>query len=480
MRYLFILVSVIVCFLPVPVLSVVINIPDDFQSIQQGIIAADDGDTVLVQPGTYYENISIRNIDILLTSTYLLNQDTASILTTIIDGAGNGSVVNAYQMPDSGTIICGFTIQNGRNVRGGGIFMANADITVCHNIIKNNQAVSDGGQYAYGGGIYCLDCSPVISENIITYNTSEYFPYKDGFGGGICCNNANALIVNNQITYNTASGITSGGGGFYAINSNPEMGYNVLTENISNWGGAIFYDSNCNGSIYRNLIFANYGGGILCRNTAEPEITNNTITSNYWAGGITCLSQSIPVVLNNIVWENEVYEMYVGGPTPPEITFNDIRDGWEGEGNIDIDPLFVDSDNNNFHLLPGSPCIDAGSPDSPYDPDNTRIDIGVHYYDQTTAIDSDPVMPGVFKLNQNYPNPFNASTTINYQLPKSADVEIEIFDILGRHVATLINQRQQAGDYQAIWNAVDFSSGMYFYKVRAGDYIEIRKMLLLK
>jgi len=83
-------------------------------------------------------------------------------------------------------------------------------------------------------------------------------------------------------------------------------------------------------------------------------------------------------------------------------------------------------------------------------------------------------------LSQNYPNPFNASTTINYGLPRQSHVSIVIYDILGRKVTTLIDKLQPAGYHQTIWNADDFSSGLYFYKLQAGDYIETKTMMLIK
>lgn len=81
---------------------------------------------------------------------------------------------------------------------------------------------------------------------------------------------------------------------------------------------------------------------------------------------------------------------------------------------------------------------------------------------------------------QNYPNPFNASTIISYDLPKQSAVAIDIYDILGRKVQTLHNGKQPAGSHDVIWNADGFSSGVYFYHLTAGDYIESRQMLLLR
>ena len=81
---------------------------------------------------------------------------------------------------------------------------------------------------------------------------------------------------------------------------------------------------------------------------------------------------------------------------------------------------------------------------------------------------------------ENYPNPFNATTTIQYNLPMASDVTIDIYDLLGNKVETLIDKNQQAGYHRVIWNADDFSSGMYFYKIQARDFMDSRKMLLLK
>ncbi|MEE8418381.1 MAG: T9SS type A sorting domain-containing protein, partial [candidate division Zixibacteria bacterium] len=89
-------------------------------------------------------------------------------------------------------------------------------------------------------------------------------------------------------------------------------------------------------------------------------------------------------------------------------------------------------------------------------------------------------LPHYFSISQNYPNPFNASTTIQYNLPAVSDVKIDIYNILGRKVETLIQGEQQAGYHQITWDAEDASSGLYFYRIQAGEYAETKKMLLLK
>ncbi len=83
-------------------------------------------------------------------------------------------------------------------------------------------------------------------------------------------------------------------------------------------------------------------------------------------------------------------------------------------------------------------------------------------------------------LHQNYPNPFNPSTTIKYDLPKSSVVRLSVYDVLGREVSVLVNERMDAGVHEAKFDAVGLSSGMYVYRLRAGDYVSTKRMILMK
>jgi len=95
------------------------------------------------------------------------------------------------------------------------------------------------------------------------------------------------------------------------------------------------------------------------------------------------------------------------------------------------------------------------------------------------------ILPNEYLLSQNYPNPFNPSTTIKYQIPsnakgETATVKLIVYDILGREVATLVHQQQKAGYYEVNWDAGINSSGIYFYKLNAGSFVETKKMILLR
>lgn len=104
-------------------------------------------------------------------------------------------------------------------------------------------------------------------------------------------------------------------------------------------------------------------------------------------------------------------------------------------------------------------------------------------YDSTitvTSVKNNAKLPQEFHLEQNYPNPFNPVTTIHYQVPRAALVTIKIFDILGREVVTLLNEQKQPGRYDIQWNATTVASGLYFYRMKSENFVETKKMILLR
>ena len=101
----------------------------------------------------------------------------------------------------------------------------------------------------------------------------------------------------------------------------------------------------------------------------------------------------------------------------------------------------------------------------------------------TTDINQDGELvsnPSEFKLEQNYPNPFNPTTTIKYQIPELGLVTLKVYDILGREVKELVNAEKPVGTYEVVFNAKSLPSGIYVYELQAGDYIETKKLVLLK
>lgn len=97
-----------------------------------------------------------------------------------------------------------------------------------------------------------------------------------------------------------------------------------------------------------------------------------------------------------------------------------------------------------------------------------------------TGVSQNGILPESFELEQNYPNPFNPSTNIKFHLPNASFVKLSVFDILGREVAGLVSEQLAAGTHEAVWNSAGYTSGIYFYKIEAGEFTSMKKMILVK
>jgi hypothetical protein len=101
-------------------------------------------------------------------------------------------------------------------------------------------------------------------------------------------------------------------------------------------------------------------------------------------------------------------------------------------------------------------------------------------WDYETTVDAEISSPNKFSLSQNYPNPFNPSTSIQYAISSRQFVSLKVYDVLGKEIATLVNEEKSTGKYNVEFNASSLASGIYYYQLRAGDYVETKKMILLK
>jgi hypothetical protein len=478
-KYRYCLIVLVAISAILPVSADIINVPGDQSTIQAGINAAVDGDTVLVEPGVYYENINFRGKGVVLGSRYILERDPVYIETTIIDGSNpadpdTASCVLIISGEDSTTVLEGFTLTKGTGTvwldehgagvytEGGGILIQAAAPTIKYNIFLNNEASRrpPGVTSAGGGAIRCGDGNPSILNNIFYGNEGRY-------GGGIVLNFSGAVIKNNVIAHNTG-GQDFGGSGIWILSNGPApriIENNTIVENSSSL----------------------YGGGIL-----------------VWGTSIT--------LTNNIIWGNTAplgpqIHLRQGGAVT--VRYSDVEGGWNGEGNIDLLPSFME----NYLLTSNSPCIDAGDTSAAYnDPEDPnqpgqarwpsqgglRSDIGAYggpgsallgVIPTTLEPAELPLTPDGFLLKQNYPNPFNPSTNLEFRIWDFGFVKLEIFDITGQKTATLISKELHPGEYAIQWDGRDdngqaVAGGMYFYRLQVTggktSFQQTRKMLLLK
>jgi uncharacterized protein Veg len=373
-----------------------IYVPRDYATIQAGIDAVEDGDTVLVAPGIYDVNepITYKGKNITLKSE-------AGPKDTIIKG--NGSRVFTFNSGETNNAVLeGFTIRGGNAIYGGGICCEGSSPTIRYNIITENGP-------CYGGGIACLGgANPLIKSNVISNNIGSEM------GGGVYCEGSRVLILDNIITGNSVYSEKGGGICCWGDCSVIIRGNYIVGNSADEDGGGIFL-TNSEAIIENNIIARNRtreDGGAIDSWYSSVYIIGNTIADNssVYSGSINSFENIKTILLNSIVYANTPTDL--SGVQPSQVFYSDIsQKGFAGiNGNICPDPLFVNPnpDSNTldnlintgdfdgamsylrkcFSLQQDSPCIDAGD-DEYSDPDGTRADIGAIYFDQRNCNRSD-------------------------------------------------------------------------------------------
>lgn len=454
-------------------LARIIRVPADRPSIGAGIHSSSNGDTVLVSPGEYFENLNFRGKKIVVTSLWYLEQDTSFIRTTIINGSrpaqpDSASCVIFSSGEDASTVLQGFTLTGGTGTKwrdihngyyyreGGGILIELSSPVIRHNMIVHNKAIATTGgvQSAGGGGIRIGDGKPQILNNIIAYNQGKY-------GAGIVLNYTGVTIRNNLIAFNTGGNEFFGGSGIWS--------YNV-------------------------------------HGTDERIIENNTIAGNEAAtgtGGVLAYSCTLKL-RNNIIWGNKPAARQTmnaeGGSV--QAVYCDVQGGLAGKGNINLDPLM---DADSFQLTGSSPCIDKGDSTDIYnDPEDVlnpgmaklpakgtvRNDMGA-YGGQGASITGfissgipsgipSTLIPDSPQLLQNYPNPASDYTIISYSLPRADPVVLSITDLSGRTISDYRIGLSTPGLHQFQLDVSALQQGNYLYCLEACDQKVVKRMMVVK
>ncbi len=394
--------------LPVVAAGAVIHVPSEQPTIQAGINAAVDGDTVLVADGTYTGEGN-RDLDFGGKAIALLSEN--GPLVCVIDSQGNGPDHHRGLWFHSGegrdSVVEGFDITGGHTVNGGAILCDGASPTIRGNVIEENRAIEAGG------GFCCLNgAAPLIEANRFLDNFS--WTYHIHNGGGVACIASSPEVTGNYFEKNSALN----GGGLYSVDASPAIRDNIFFDNYGYYyGGAICCEGSGAPQIKSNKIIINYcswyGGGIYCVGPAA-QIYNNLIDWNfcdYNGGGIFC---SDPVEIAFCTVQRNYAENYGGGVygsgTIVQTIFGgnmwdnlhgdfDVtwtcNSGYPGQGNFSANPLWVTGPQGDYYLsqiaagqAEDSPCVDAGNPASLLIEGTTRTDevrdlgrpdIGYHY-----------------------------------------------------------------------------------------------------
>jgi predicted outer membrane repeat protein len=385
-------------------------VPDQYPTIQAAINDCTEGDVVIVQPGTY-RGLGNKEINLLGKAITVrgVNPSAAEIIAqTIIDCEGAGRGFFFYMGEDSGSIIEGLSIINGNSV--------------------------------YGAAIYCcFGSSPTIRSCRMRDNSAI-------FGGAIAfIGGSDIEIINCTISGNSA---ISSGGAIYFSSSGAQLGNCIISGNTARKGGAIHcFDSDV--GIY------------------NCTVSRNTATQG---GGIYCYSSSNLSIANSILWADtagsgpEIYMDNSGDPSFVTISHCDIQGGIQqvtsnenvtqglGNGNIDLDPVFVSGPLGDYYLALNSPCVDAGN--------NLAENLGLNGF--TTHTDGQPDS-GIVDMGYHYPTAAKTAAAI-------VDIKPEVLNVksqgrwischirlpAGYNVADIdLSSITLENGIQAVWVSVD-------------------------
>lgn len=527
------------------------------------------------------------------------------------------------------------TIAHCRHTRGGGILVSDhGNLVITNSTIAYNTAESDTG--GKGGGIY-LHYNTLVMDSCTVHGNRAVIPTPDyeyfiGGGGIFIQSMAGSAAITNSIITDNFTGLSNGGchsctdpegeggGGISSYLSNVTISNCLIRGNYANvaegGGGGIYINAstfgravvsgcdisyNSAGPVYGGNgmgLYAYYGLDIIrCTffgnnspYTPREAITLHSGTTNignsivaYNQKGIVNYYGTVTCRCSAILDTGNV-NMPVGFGVLDTVNHN--GDSCDVFFNIFMNPMFVDTANGDLRLIATSPCIDAGDPASPYDPDSTIADMGCYYYDHRLphvelsdllldfdmvivgkqsslpltiynvgtidtlvlydiscglavfSTDFDPadslILPGDslqitvsfspsdtstvfdtlritnndhicevklmgkgktsdwvdedisaerpkdYALRPAYPNPFNPVTTIGFDLPKPSEVTLKIYNILGQEVGTFALGRLSAGKYKYVWQADGLASGVYFYRIEAGEFVQTKKMVMMK
>ncbi len=334
--------SVLICLLSViPCMGATIivdantaNPLANFNNIKDAISspATTDGDIIVVNPGIY-TGADNRDLDFLGKAITLMStnpNDPDIVATTIIDCEGLGSGFFFHNSEDANSIVDGFHITNGKGDSGGGMQIENSSPTVRNCIFSGNI-----GNYV-GGGIYCNQSSPTVKNCIFSENSCT---------------------------------LADGGGMANFFGASPNVSNCIFINNLARSGGGMCNRKSSTNSNVTNCAFignsaTQFGGGILNSEGANSNVTNCTIVANSAGsgGGVYNYYYGTSTIVNCIIWDNNPDEIPSYAPNFT-VSYCDVKGGYQGGTNIiNLDPLFVDPNSGDYHLLPDSPCIDMGDP----------------------------------------------------------------------------------------------------------------------
>lgn len=404
--------------------------------------------------------------------------------------------------------------------RGGGLVLR-SNGRLISNVISFNSVVNNATYSpAYSGGLDCRSSTSdrrtvIVDSNKITHNSvvCHSTTSPSALGGGVTIDGCQGRFTKNEVSYNQLSvnSDQNGSGAGMEVLDVPAtfiIEGNIINENAvtqgTGWGGGLNIFTNASPILINNIIDGNSatnGGGILIGGYSMVKLINNSVVNNQATSGggiFVGYENSTNYMLNTIIWGNQAATnagIYIESGSI-QVAYSDVQGGWTGTGNINLNPDIVADSLSNVSPCIGSgihsydfgsmvcycPAEDINGRMRPY-PAGSDPDMGAwESKEGIVGIESQPLagIPNFYALFQNYPNPFNPTTTIEFHMPTARSVTLKIYNLLGQEVATLVSEKLKPGNYKYDWNARGFASGIYLYKLTAGDFVEMKKLVLLR
>ena len=448
-----------------------INFNYRYNSRPGDIIASDldgdgDYDLAVVNPGAGLNNISVifNNGD----GTFQAPVDYGyvdgpnSIFAADLDGDNDNDLAVGNNLYDSVSVFTNngdgtfqFAVNLGSGNSPSSIFAADLDgdsdndliaVSAFHNSVMVH--INDGDS---------------TFQDVVYYSVASFFVAPQAvFVADLDGDSYNDLAVTSPHADAISILINNGDGTFlpvvhYAVGDYPTSVFAIDldgdTDNdlavTSQFSGTVSVLFNEGDSTYQTAVnyYAGYWPGSIISADFDMDGDNDLAGINPSFGG-----PNIPVLLNNGDGTFQDSVFYTAGDSPSSVCAADL----DGDSDIDLAVTNRGGDGENISLLM-----------------NQTIPSGIKNY---TEID----LSENFYLSQNYPNPFNPNTIIEFSTPQTEFVTLKIYDLLGKEVSTLVSGKLAANNYKFVWNATDFSNGIYFYKLVAGKYIKTKKMILMK
>ncbi|MBE0571885.1 MAG: T9SS type A sorting domain-containing protein [Ignavibacteriaceae bacterium] len=370
----------------------------------------------------------------------------------------------------------------------------NQNALIEENIVEKIRGAS--AEFVIAHGINCYGCSESTIRNNIVHNVNT--SYNNGSmgigltGDGNTVGNGN-LVYNNMvydINSSSSASYSNIGGIHLEYQNNTKIYYNSVYlsgtgANHQGSGALYIWNPGMNTEVKNNIFINTRDEGQYCASAIYLRTQNTVLSSsdfnvlNYEQNNYNCLVKSNTGSYHSLAeWQATGYDVNSYVERPPFISSTDLHIS-------ETIPTYLESR--------GIPITGI---DTDFDGDQRNADstdIGADEFNGIyipTGIEDEIGIPTEFALEQNYPNPFNPSTKIKYSVPQTSQVQIKVFDVLGKEIETLVNEEKPAGTYEIEFNTSSLSgsvsakggyaSGVYFYQLKAEEFIETKKMILLK